>query len=236
MWLPADPVAAFTHLTGALVCVAVGPALFAKGRTLSDRVALGIFATSAVLLLLASGTFHSMDPDTTSREVFRRLDHAAIFVLIAGSFTPVHVILFRGWRCWGVLIPIWAAAIGGVAVKTVFFESIPYWVGIIVYLLMGWTGGVSFAFVIARYGFRFASPLLIGGIAYTVGAICEFTGEPDLIPGVFASHEVFHVLVLMGLMGMWAFMSRSAEFQSPDPSDGPPITRENPERGYAPSN
>ncbi|MEM7755529.1 MAG: hemolysin III family protein [Planctomycetota bacterium] len=211
MFLPADPIAAFTHLLGALACVGAAPSLVARGQTLHARVALAVFAASAVLLLLASGAFHSMTHDTPTREVFKRLDHAAIFVLIAGSFTPIHAVLFRGWLRWGVLVPIWVAAIAGVALKTIFFESIPYWVGVTVYLTMGWVGGLSFAFLIARRGFRYTSPLLLGGLAYTVGAVCEFTGEPSLIPGVFESHEVFHVMVLLGLMGMWAFMHRAVD-------------------------
>lgn len=210
MFLPAEPVAAFTHLLGALVCVGAAPSLVARGPTTAAKAALAVFAVSAVLLLLASGAFHSMTPDTPAREVFRRLDHAAIFVLIAGSFTPIHANLFRGALRWGVLVPIWAAALAGVALKTVFFEDIPYWVGVVVYLTMGWVGGVSIGFLIARRGFRYASPLLLGGLAYTVGAVCEFTGQPNLVPGLFESHEVFHLLVLLGLMGMWVFMHRTA--------------------------
>lgn len=223
MFLPADPIAAFTHLAGALAAVGATPALVACGRTTGARVALAVFAASAVLLLLASGTFHSMTPDTTAREVFRRLDHAAIFVLIAGSFTPIHAILFRGALRWGVLVPIWCAAAAGVALKAVFIDAIPYWVGVVVYLTMGWVGGISFAFLIARRGFRYTSPLLLGGLAYTVGAVCEFTRQPNLIPGLFGSHEVFHLLVLLGLLGMWSFNHRAAAAEDPTaPADHAP--------------
>ena len=90
-----------------------------------------VFAFSCVLLLSISGVYHLLSPGGSGRYVLHRLDHAAIFILIAGSFTPVHAILFRGpWR-WGMLAGVWTMAITGLTLKTVYFTSIPEWFGLL---------------------------------------------------------------------------------------------------------
>ena len=99
-----DPVSSLSHLAGAMVFALLSIILLQRGRGDFGRMAsLSVFAFSSVLLLSLSGVYHLLTPGTAGREVLQRLDHAAIFVLIAGSFTPVHAILFRGaWR-WGML-------------------------------------------------------------------------------------------------------------------------------------
>jgi channel protein (hemolysin III family) len=135
----------------------------------------------------------------------QRLDHGAIFVLIAGTFTPLHGILFRGaWR-WGPLLFVWAAAVAGVTLKSVFFDDLAEWLGLLFYLGMGWLGVVSGAELWRRHGGRFVRPLLGGGLAYTVGGVLEFLNWPQLVPGVIGPHEMFHVLVLVGAALHWRF-------------------------------
>src|SRR5215213_5458383 len=100
----ADPFSSLSHLLGAVVFLALGFVLIRRGAGNTARVvSLLIFILGSVLLLSVSGTYHLLDPTGTAREVMRRLDHAAIFVLIACSFTPPHVIMFRGAGRWGVL-------------------------------------------------------------------------------------------------------------------------------------
>ena len=117
-----DPLSSLTHLLGAVVFACLTPFLLLKGRGDPGRVAsLGVFAFATVLLLALSGTYHLLSPGTGGRAVLQRLDHAAIFVLIAGTFTPLHFILFRGaWR-WATLLILWASATAGVTLKSVFF-------------------------------------------------------------------------------------------------------------------
>src|ERR1700733_4157820 len=124
-----------------------------KGRgDLSRTISLGVFAFSTVLLLSMSGTYHLLTPGTTGRDVLQRLDHGAIFVLIAGTFTPLHVILFRGvWR-WAPLLVVWTAAIAGVTLKSVFFNDMAEWVGLLFYLGMGWLGVISGGELWRRHG------------------------------------------------------------------------------------
>jgi channel protein (hemolysin III family) len=146
-----DPVSSVTHLAGALVFASLAIALVRRGRGSAPRLlSLSVFAFSCVLLLSLSGAYHLLAPDSAEKALFKQLDHAAIFLLIAASFTPAHMILFRGaWR-WGMLAAVWGAALTGVTLKTVYFDSVPEWLGLTMYLGLGWFGAVS-ATALARY-------------------------------------------------------------------------------------
>jgi len=211
-----DPVSSLTHLAGALVFAVLGGFLIARGRGEAPRViSLTVFVFSCVLLLSLSGVYHLLTPETAARGVLARLDHAAIFVLIAGSFTPVHVILLRYRWQWHLLAWIWAAAIAGLTLKTVYFDTIPAWLGLLMYLALGWLGLVSTVALARRFGVRFVLPLVWGALAYTIGAVAEFLAWPVLVRGIVGPHEVFHLAVLAGIAFHWAFISRIAGFRSP---------------------
>lgn len=216
MLLPNDPFSALTHLFGAIVFAIAGVYLVRRDDPRSRRVPLAIFAAAAVTLLLASTLFHWLPSGTGARAVAQRLDHAAIFTLIAATFTPIHVILFRGVLRWGVLALVWTSAVAGLTLKTVFFNDVPEALGVSAYLALGWVGLFSMCFIFWRYGARFVSPLVLGGLAYTAGAVCEFTGQPTLITGVIKSHEVFHLAVLVGLGCHWMFINRIAAGVAPE--------------------
>jgi channel protein (hemolysin III family) len=206
-----DPVSSLTHLGGAVAFALVSIALVRRGlataRLLRAQgfthqsprtVSLVVFALSAVILLSFSGVFHLLGAGE-ARNVLQRLDHAAIFVLIAGTFTPIHAIYFRGpWR-WGMLLFIWTVAIGGVTLKSIFFTHVPEWLGLALYVAMGWVGALSMFALTTRHGFRTARPLLLGGIAYTIGAAIELADPGPIIRGAVRAHEIFHVFVLLGL-------------------------------------
>ena len=211
-----DPVSSLTHLAGALVFAILGGFLIARGRGEAPRViSLTVFAFSCVLLLSLSGVYHLLTPETAARGVLARLDHAAIFVLIAGSFTPVHVILLRDRWQWHLLSWIWAAAIAGLTLKTVYFDTIATWLGLLMYLGLGWLGLISTVALARRFGVRFVLPLVWGALAYTIGAVAEFLAWPVLVRGIVGPHEVFHLAVLAGIAFHWAFISRIAGFRSP---------------------
>jgi channel protein (hemolysin III family) len=202
-----DPVSSLSHLGGALAFAVLAVALLRRGS--GDRarmISLSVFAVSCVLLLSLSGVYHLLSPDTAGRAVLKRLDHAAIFVLIAGSFTPVHAILFRGvWR-WGALTGIWGAAIAGVIVKTAYFDVMPEWLGLTMYLGLGWIGVVSATALARRYGWRPLRPVLWGALAYSAGALAEFLRWPVLLAGILGPHEIFHLAVLAGIACHWVFI------------------------------
>jgi channel protein (hemolysin III family) len=202
-----DPVSSLTHLAGAAVFAILGVGLLRRGRgDLGRMISLYAFVLSCVLLLGLSGVYHLLAPGTAGREVLKRLDHAAIFVLIAGSFTPVHAILFRGaWR-WGMLAGIWGAALAGLILKTIYFATMPEWLGMLMYLGLGWMGVISALALARRYGWRFMHLVLWGALAYTGGAVIEFLRWPALLAGIVGPHELFHLAVLAGLSCHWAFI------------------------------
>jgi channel protein (hemolysin III family) len=214
----ADPVSSWLHLCGVLAFAALAPRLIYKGRGHAGRIAsLSVFVFSVLLLLSMSGTYHLLG-EGTAREVLRRLDHAAIFVLIAGTFTPGHTILFRGFLRWGVLGFVWIAAVTSITLKTVFFEGFPEGLGLAMYLGLGWVGAVSAYFAWRRYGYRMLAPMLWGALAYTFGALLEFARWPVIWPGVIGPHEMFHVAVLAGIGWHWLFIWRFAHGAwDPDP-------------------
>jgi channel protein (hemolysin III family) len=207
-----DPVSSLMHLLGAGVFAVLGFFLLRRGRGSAGRVlSLGIFVFTVIFLLSMSGVYHLLAPGGAGRMVLQRLDHAAIFTLIAGSFTPVHVILFRGFWRWGVLVLIWSLAITGLTLKVIFFESIPEWLGFLFFLGLGWVGLGSGIALWRRYGFTFIKPLVLSGAAYTLGGLLEFLRLPVVIPGVVGPHELFHVTVLVGIGFHGWFLFRTME-------------------------
>ena len=212
-----DPVSALTHLVGAGVSAALTPSLLRRAAGHPRRqVCLAVFAVSAILLVSMSGVYHLLD-DGAWRTFFRRMDHGAIFILIAGTFTPVHGILFRRMGRWLPLVLIWTAAAIGLTLEMPYYSDLPEWVELIAYIGMGW-GGVYSGFKLWRhYGFAFIRPLVWGGVAYTAGGVLEFLRWPTLIPGVVGPHEVFHVGVLAGVGLHWIFVFRIAAGEVPAP-------------------
>jgi channel protein (hemolysin III family) len=211
-----DPVSSLSHLLGAAVFAVLGLFLLRRGRGDAGRIAfLGVFAAAGVLLLSISGVYHLLSAGGAGRAVLQRLDHAAIFVLIAGTFTPLYGILFAGpWR-WGGLALVWSAAAAGVCLKTVFFADLSEALGVTFYLAFGWFGAFSGLVLWRRYGLDFVKPLIAGGVAYTAGAVLEFLRRPVLLPGVVGPHELFHLFVLAGAFLHWRFVWQFASGEAP---------------------
>ena len=202
-----EPVNSIMHLLGAGVFAVLSVSLLRRGRGNAGPVfLLGVFAFACVFLLSMSGVYHLLSPSGAGREVMRRLDHAAIFALIAATFTPIHGILFQGWRRWLPPVFMWAVAATGISLKIIFFNSVPYWLGLATYLLLGWFGLISAVLLWRRFGASYITLPLLGGLAYTVGAITEFLRWPVLILGVFGPHEAFHIAVLAGIGFFWSFV------------------------------
>jgi channel protein (hemolysin III family) len=201
-----DPVSGFTHLLGAVVFLWPAVLLLHRGRGDWRRVALlSVFVLSALFLLVSSGTYHLLPLDSSARAVFWRLDVAGIFVLIAGTFTPVHGLLFRGPMRWAPLLFIWAMAAVGMFLTIAFLGRVPHWAFTACFLGMGWTGLIGGIVLWRRDGFAFVRPLLLGAAAYTLGAVLEVMHWPTILPGVVGPHEVWHVAVLAGIFFHWQF-------------------------------
>lgn len=236
-----DPFSSLSHLVGGAAFAALGVALVRRALSTNAQAAerhaaislpariasLLIFSVSAVLLLSISGVFHLLGHEGPARAVLQRLDHAAIFLLIAGTYTPIHAILFRGvWR-WGMLAFIWTCAAVGVTLKSIFFASTPPTLGIALYVGMGWVGLLSMIALARRFGPRMIWALLSGGVTYTFGAAIEWAEPRPLLAAVIRAHEVFHLAVLAGLGLHWWFIWSISDAtaclpaETPRPTDAP---------------
>lgn len=208
----AEPFSSISHLiVGTTLFGVLTPFLLYQGRGSAVRQFwLWVLCISSLFLLSMSGVYHLLGPGFAREEVLRRLDHAAIFVLIAGTFTAAHGILFKGlWR-WGFISLLWIGVATAITLKTVFFHSMSEGLGLGLYLGFGWLGLISGIKLWRRYGYGFIRPVLWGGVAYSVGAILEFLRPPQLVAGVIGPHELFHVAVLIGLGFHWFFIWKIA--------------------------
>jgi len=202
-----DPFSSIVHYIAAFIFMIIGLYLLLK-KTGNKRefISVGILVISTVAMLSLSATYHLLDLGSTGRAVLQRLDHAAIFVLIAGTFTPIHSILFQGFLRWGILTIVWIMAICGIVFKSIFFNDMPEWLGLIFYLGMGWFGLLTGIVLARRFGIHFIKYFLFAAAAYTIGAIIEFLRFPVLIPGVLGPHEIFHIAVITGIACHWYFV------------------------------
>ncbi len=202
-----DPMSSLSHLVGLVIFAVFSVFLLRSARHrrstfwYSDQ-----FAFAVLLLLTMSFIYHMMEVGGTAREVMLRLDVAAIFVLIAGTFTAVHGILFHDWRRWAVILLIWTIAITGITLRTIFFHNIPAVVGTGIFLAMGWIGAFSCWLLWKEYHWRAVVPMALGGLLYTVGAIINASNRLVLIENVWGPHESFHLLVLAALGVHFAFI------------------------------
>ncbi len=201
-----DPFSCLSHFCGAVLFLVLSFPLLKLGwGNFSKFLALTIFAVATVFTLSMSGVYHLL-PSNGARDVLQRLDHSAIFILIVGTMTPIHQILFKGFMRWGWLICIWTIAITAVVLKNIFFAAFPEWLGLVLYLGLGWLGAVSAGILWYQRSLSFIKPIFFGGLAYTIGAVLEFIHQPILIVGVFEPHEFFHIAVLVGLGFHWKFV------------------------------
>lgn len=202
-----EPFNAISHLIATVVFLILGWKLIQRGRGCRISIAfLIIYSLSCIFLLSMSTVFHMMVRGGTASRVMERLDHGAIFVLIAGTFTGVHGIFFRGWFRWVPLVVVWLVAAACITLKTVFFTSLPEWVGLSFYLGLSWIAVLTAIPILRRHGLAHIAPIFYGGAAYSVGAIMEYNGWFVVIPGVIHAHEIWHVAVLAGALFHWRFV------------------------------
>lgn len=195
-----DPISALTHMVGAILsCVAVVQLVMKAMEvgTLLHVIAFGVFGTSLVLLYSASTIYHIVDKPEAMRRIYKRIDHMMIFVLIAGTYTPICLIALNGTLGTTLLAIIWAIAISGIIMKALWIDA-PRWLTTGLYILMGWLVVVAI-FPIFRSlpseGFKW---LVIGGITYTIGGVIYALKWPLKNKKWFGFHELFHLFVLGG--------------------------------------
>jgi channel protein (hemolysin III family) len=210
-----DPIASLSHLFAAAAVAAAYYLMHTKGRGDTLRVtSLFIFSVSLFFLFMMSGTYHAL-PLGPWRAFFRRLDYAAIWLVIAGSATPVHILLFKGhWR-WGLIALFWGCALTCLVIFEVYLSRLPYWSVLLSYTAISSLGFISFTHITARYGWKETTLLFLGGLAYSTGAVIDCLGVPVIIPGVFGPHELFHFFVMTGALLHWLFIYNWADGLEP---------------------
>lgn len=185
-----------SHQWAAFVAAFAGALLVALSPTASARIACGVYALAIVGLFTVSAIYHRVNWSTVpARQRMRRLDHSMIFVMIAGTVTPIAALALEDpWRTI-VLVAAWSMAVTGIVVKMLWIHA-PEWVSAAIYLGVAWPGAALFPGLVGALGIWPALGLLAGGVLYTAGAIIYATKRPDPLPRVFGYHEIFHVLVI----------------------------------------
>jgi hemolysin III len=192
-----EPVNSLTHWVGALLALIGLIALLVVGWSTPAKIAsLAIYGASLIFLFSASATYHMVQVKEKALETFRKVDHAAIYVLIAGTYTPFCVNAFEGFWSWGMLTLIWSLALVGIVVK-VFYIRAPRWLNAGIYIIMGWLSVAAVGQMIAHLPIWVLVWLITGGVIYTLGAIVYITKIFNFKPGVFGFHEVWHIFVLL---------------------------------------
>lgn len=186
------------HIFAALGSVAATVGLLL--RTLDDPLrllSLLVFGLSTIELYTVSAIYHVGWWKGRRRTVLRALDHANIFVLIAGTYTPICVNVLSGWLRIALLALIWLLALVGVA-GAVFTLRLPRWLSTGLYIVMGWVALISAPVLIRLLPWEAIGLLVGGGVLYTVGALFYALKRPNPFPRVFGYHEIFHLFVIAG--------------------------------------
>ncbi|GAB4503750.1 MAG: hemolysin III family protein [Anaerolineales bacterium] len=195
-----EPVSGLTHLGGAIASVGGLTALLVVGwQGVEKIISVLIYGLSLVGLFTASATYHLARVKPKTLTLLRKIDHSAIYLLIAGTYTPFCVNAFSGFYRWGLLTIIWSIALAGILVK-VFYIHAPRWLSAGVYVLMGWLCVAAIGeMTTALTSFTLAF-LLAGGIVYTLGAVVYAAKLFNFVPGKFGFHEMWHIFVLVGAL------------------------------------
>lgn len=203
---PIEPFSCYSHLAGVLLAVVGLVALLVLSEDDPWRVvSFSIYGASLILLYLASTVYHWILVPVRQRKWLNRIDHVAIFLLIAGTYTPVCLVTLRGGWGWSVFGVVWGAAFVGSTVK-LFFRTLPRWVSSSLYLVMGWTCVVAAVPLVRALPGAALAWLVVGGVLYSAGAIIHATRRPNPFPRVFGFHEIFHLFVLAGSVAHFVFM------------------------------
>lgn len=203
-----EPVNSFTHLFGALLS-AVGLVWLVYNATISATVwhvvSFSIYGASLILLFSASSIYHMLNISERVSLILKKIDHMMIYVLIAGTYTPITLVTLRGgWGCtlFGI---VWFIAITGILTKA-FWINMPRWLSTISYVFMGWIVVIAFVPLKDSLPLEGLLWLIAGGLLYTVGAVIYGFKWPKFKNKYFGFHELFHIFVLAGAFCHFIFM------------------------------
>ena len=205
-----EPGSAITHFIGMMLAVFAAVPLLVKAGVSSGGshfAAMAVFMASMILLYGASAAYHSVNLTGRYLRIFRKLDHMMIFVLIAGSYTPVCLIVLGGDVGYTMLALVWGIAVAGMLVKACWITC-PKWFSSVIYIAMGWVCVLVFGRLLDTLCAAAFLWLLAGGLIYTAGGVIYALKLPlfNTMYKAFGSHEVFHLFVMAGSMCHFIFM------------------------------
>lgn len=205
-----EPGSALTHFIGMMMAVFAAMPLLVKAAASGGNVtltAMTVFMASMILLYGASATYHSVNLTGARLKIFRKIDHMMIFVLIAGSYTPVCLIVLAGASGYAMLALVWGIAIAGMLIKA-FWITCPKWFSSLIYIAMGWVCVLVFGQLLDTLPTAAFLWLLAGGIIYTIGGVIYALKLPlfNAQHKYFGSHEIFHLFVMGGSICHFIFM------------------------------
>ena len=197
-----DKWSAITHFIGMLMTMLAAVPLLVRAAKAPDRIhfiSLGIFVVSMILLYGASATYHSVRASQRIQTILRKIDHMMIFVLIAGSYTPICLVVLNGMVGYIMLALVWGIAAAGIIIKLCWITC-PKWFSSVLYIAMGWVCLIAFSKIYAALSAPAFGWLLAGGLIYTVGGVIYALKVPgfDARHKSFGSHEIFHLFVMGG--------------------------------------
>ncbi len=209
-----DPGSAITHFIGMLMAIFAAVPLLIKAAHEPSRiyvVSIAIYAASLILLYAASTTYHTFNKSEKINTLLKKVDHMMISVLIAGSYTPICLLVLGGKTGILLLCIVWGIAIAGILIKA-FWVYCPRWVSSVLYIGMGWTCVLAFTQILNSMSLAAFGWLLAGGVIYTVGGVIYALKLPlfNSKHKYFGSHEIFHLFVMGGsachFVVMYAFV------------------------------
>lgn len=207
-----DPGSAITHFIAMVLSVLAATPLLLKsyrdtGNFSLTSLSLAIFIISMILLYAASTTYHTLDISPKVNKLLRKIDHMMIFILIAGTYTPVCMVVLGDRTGWMLLALVWSIAVMGITIKACWITC-PKWFSSVLYIAMGWVCVLAFTKIIKALPSTAFGWLLAGGIIYTVGGIIYALKLPifNSRHQNFGSHEIFHLFVMGGSLCHYIMM------------------------------
>lgn len=205
-----EPVNALTHLAGAVLSAVALVWMIWKGAMHQSGIQIAsaiTFGVSLILLYSASTIYHWFPGSDKVTAYLRKVDHSMIYILIAGTYTPVCLLALKGTMGYLILAGIWTLALVGIIIKLLWFSA-PRWISTAFYLILGW---MAILFIVPLYkalpsgGFAW---LVAGGLSYTIGSIIYATKSKRIKLSVFGFHEIFHLFVLGGSLSHYLMIER----------------------------
>lgn len=202
-----QPFSGFSHLLAAILSVfGLGFLLYHGWGDTTRELSFLVYGISLVLMFASSAAYHLTNSNDRTMLFLRKLDHTAIYLLIAGTYTPICLNFFSGFWRLGLLAIVWGFAFTGIAVK-LFIIRAPRWVTAGIYLVMGWLCIMAVGEMLRSMPAGALAWLIAGGLFYSIGAIIYITKKMDFIPGVFGFHEIWHIFVLLGAYSHFMVMA-----------------------------